>query len=56
MAKPKKEETLELRWLRVHGSDMGFHHPAGITYGPAHFLVLQYNQAGEWKDVPIAFE
>jgi hypothetical protein len=59
VAKQKKEETLELRWLRLHVSELD--DPKGpsllsvIPCGPFHYLVLQYTQGSEWKDVPIAF-
>jgi hypothetical protein len=61
--------TPKMRWLRVHGNDLGSSHPSAVNLGTSPwFMVLQqwWQQApkfecdaddhklyGEWRDVPI---
>lgn len=61
--------TMEFRWLRLHGGDIGFKHPMAIRYGDSgYFHVLQQKWSEgiwyethiginvEWRDVPVFWE
>lgn len=61
--------TAKMRWLRLHGNDIGLGHPSGLNQGNSpYFMVLQqwweqvpehacdegdWKLVGEWRDIPI---